>query len=298
MVKPKQIKTTTVPETETENNAVNPTPENEIMGKLGTILATHTTQFEKILTAIQDTKNALEAKIDTVTLDVGLLRSDHKKLAERVTSVELINTTTQPEIKTMQQEINRLTTGMEALHKRAEEAEGHSRRNNIRFIGFRERVETPAADLFLEKWLTTNVFANKLPKFFSVERAHRTPGRPPAPGAPARPIIARFLNYRDLLLHIFRTKGPFAHENNKISAYPDFTAEVQRRRASFLKVKSQLRSLNMQYALIYPAKLRVVDGENTHFFTTPEDTWTWLHAKGLVNESEATRSRDGWTAPK
>ena len=52
--------------------------------------------------------------------------------------------------------------------------------------------------------------------------------------------------------------GPYTHNNNTISAYPDFKAEVQRRRATFLAVKKHLRSLNMRYALLFPAKLRVV----------------------------------------
>ena len=43
----------------------------------------HTQQLEKILNAIKETKCTLEAKIDTVALDVGLLRADHKKLSEK-----------------------------------------------------------------------------------------------------------------------------------------------------------------------------------------------------------------------
>ena len=281
MVKPKQTKAMAAAGLEADNNDDSQVPETATLGDLNTLLASHTTQFEKILAAIQDTKNTLEAKIDNVALDVGLLRADHKKLAERVKVIEETNKMAHPEIQTLRQDVTRITNDVENLHKRAEEAEGRARRNNVRFIGFREKTESQAADLFLENWLITNVFANKPPKCFSIERAHRTPGRPPPPEVPARPIIARFLNYRDrdLILQIFRTRGPFMHENNKISAYPDVTTEVQRHRTSFLKIKNQLRSLSIQYALIYPAKLRVVDGDSTRFFTTPEDAWTWLHAR-------------------
>ena len=88
------------------------------------------------------------------------------------------------------------------------------------------------------------------------------------------------------------------HGNNKISAYPDFPAEVQRRRATFLKVKTHLRSLDMKYALLFPAKLRVIDGDTTRFFTTPEDTWTWLHARGLANHTVESLSDKEWNSPR
>ena len=101
-------------------------------------------------------------------------------------------------------------------------------------MGFPEGLEKEGTDMFLEEWLRGSVLAGSIPKFFSVERSHRTPGKPPLVGSPARPIIARLLNFRDrdLILHLFRTRGPFKYENNIVSAYPGFTMEVPRRRAN------------------------------------------------------------------
>ena len=107
--------------------------------------------------------------------------------------IEEVNTTLHPEIQTLRQDVTRITNDMENLHKRAEEAEGRARRNNVRFIGFRERTESQAADLFLENRLTTNLFANKPPKFFSIEREHRIPGRPPPPGSTITPADSQIL---------------------------------------------------------------------------------------------------------
>ena len=80
MVKPKQTKAAVAADPEAESNADSQVPEAATLGDLNVLLASHTNQFEKILAAIQDTKNTLEAKIDSVALDMGLLRSDHKKL--------------------------------------------------------------------------------------------------------------------------------------------------------------------------------------------------------------------------
>ena len=91
--------------------------ETESLKSLGTILEAHSTQFERILAAIQDTKCALESKIDTVALDVGLFRSDHKKLVECVVEVEAVASNLQPEVKEMQQDIKMLSADMEALQR-------------------------------------------------------------------------------------------------------------------------------------------------------------------------------------
>ena len=73
MVKPKQNKTAPIMEEDLERHEGAPSPEIDSLKNLGTILEAHSAQFEKILTAIQDTKSALETKIDTVTQDVSLL---------------------------------------------------------------------------------------------------------------------------------------------------------------------------------------------------------------------------------
>ncbi|KAJ1185575.1 hypothetical protein NDU88_002367 [Pleurodeles waltl] len=52
------------------------------------ILAAHTQKFDDILRAVQSIKSTLEPKIDALCIDMGHLREEHKKLKERVTSME------------------------------------------------------------------------------------------------------------------------------------------------------------------------------------------------------------------
>ena len=300
MVRPKQPRSEpeqAADQTQTQNRS----PDSpDMMQLLQATLEGHSKQFDKILQAIQDTKTTLETKIDTVALDLGILRADHRKLAERVTELESGSLTVQPTIHQLQKEVRDMAVDVGALQRRAEEAEGRTRRNNIRFVGFPEKAEAKNSDLFLEEWLGATVLGGNLPKFFSVERSHRTPGRPPPVGSPARPLIARFLNYRDrdLILQLFRTKGPFKFGNANISAYPDYTLEVQKKRATFMAVKKQLNSSNIKYALLFPAKLRVIADERVYFFLSPEDAWTWLHAKGLATRPSESPEEERWHLPK
>ncbi|KAJ1190092.1 hypothetical protein NDU88_006831 [Pleurodeles waltl] len=73
--------------------------------------------------------------------------------------------------------------------------------------------------------------------------------------------------------------------------------EVTAKRNSFTKVKQRLRELNYKYALLFPAKLWVIDGEATRLFQSPEDVWTWLHAKGLVHSASDTLDDTTWLTP-
>ncbi|KAJ1204422.1 hypothetical protein NDU88_008200 [Pleurodeles waltl] len=72
---------------------------------------------------------------------------------------------------------------------------------------------------------------------------------------------------------------------------------VEAKRNSFTKVKQRLRELNYKYALLFPAKLRVIDGEANRLFQSPEDAWTWLHAKGLVHSATDTLEDATWLTP-
>lgn len=65
-------------------------------------------------------------------------------------------------------------------------------------------------------------------------------------------------------------------DNSKISLFPDFSAEVQKQRAQFNDVKKRLRSLEIQYSMLYPARLRVVARDEVHFFEKPALVMQWL----------------------
>lgn len=62
----------------------------------------------------------------------------------------------------------------------------------------------------------------------------------------------------------------------RVFFYPDFSAEVKGCRAKFADVKRHLRSLQLLYAMLYPAKLRVTANRQAHFFELAQETATWL----------------------
>ena len=149
-------------------------------------------------------------------------------------------------------------------------------------------------ELYIEKWLTDKVLQWKQSRFFSVERVHRVPGQPPRLGAPPRPIIVRLRNFRDRdhILQQARSHGPWRVDSREVNIYLDFTNIVQKQRNTYVPVKRVLRQLDIKYALFFPAKLRVIYKERTHFFQTAEAVWDWMEAPGLQAHKATEKDKE------
>lgn len=171
-----------------------------------------------------------------------------------------------------------MQTANEQFARRLEDSESRARRNNIRIIGIPEKSEETATDLFVEDLLLNHLAPKGLSKFFTVERAHRVPGGRPKPGAPPSPIIARIFNFRDrdAILQASRVGGPVKFENTTVSFYPDVTQSVQKQRLGFQGVKRRMRDMDLKYAMLFPARLRVEYEDKAFFFDRPDVVSDWL----------------------
>ncbi|KAJ1170724.1 hypothetical protein NDU88_002597 [Pleurodeles waltl] len=58
----------------------------------------------------------------------------------------------------------------------------------------------------------------------------------------------------------------------------------------FRRIKQKLRALQLQYILLYPAKLKVVAQVKAHFFDTLSEVWEWLEVQGEAIPSQAGRN--------
>ncbi|KAJ1184807.1 hypothetical protein NDU88_001609 [Pleurodeles waltl] len=107
----------------------------------------------EILMAIQGSRVALEGKIETVAVEVNLLRADLQKVSDKVKVAEGSIVELQTEVGALRIQMVQANSMARRLEARLEDAEGRSRQNNVRLLGFPERAEGSAAEAFFESWI-------------------------------------------------------------------------------------------------------------------------------------------------
>ena len=97
-----------------------------------------------LLEAIQGSREALEGQIAGVSIDVNLLRADLHKISDKVKGAERNIAVLKTKFKHLKQQVSQMTMANGILTYRVEDADGRSRQNNIRLLGFPERAEGQA----------------------------------------------------------------------------------------------------------------------------------------------------------
>lgn len=145
-------------------------------------------------------------------------------------------------------------------------------------MGVPEKVEGLNPSEYYESQILNTFGKEKLTPLFAIERAHSVPLQPLPPGTPPRPVLMKLLHFRDrdLILRKACDLQDAMINGCPVSSYPDFSADVQKRRMQFQYVKQRLRALQTPYAMLYPAKLRVAALGSTHFFESRKDASQWL----------------------
>lgn len=243
---------------------------------------------EKLLEAINLCRTSLASQIEEVKVDISLIRQDFHKLRDRVKETETRISDMEDTIPPMRTEVHHMKQQIQQLFSKQEDLENRSRRCNLRLIGLPEGAEGKDPTLFLEQLLIKTYGREAFSPMLAVERAHRMPARPPPQGAPPRTFIAKMLNYRDrdAALRLARERGNIPLGNVKIAVFPDFSAKVQRRRQNFMEAKRKLRSLNMKYAMLFPARLRVEHDGRVSFFEDPAELMAWLERRNNLEKAD------------
>ncbi|KAJ1127016.1 hypothetical protein NDU88_005422 [Pleurodeles waltl] len=107
----------------------------------------------EIPATIRGSRVALEGKIETVAVEVNLLRADLRKVSDKVKVAGGSLVELQMEVGALRKQMAQASFTVGRLEARLEDAEGRSRRNNIRLLGFPERAEGSAAETFVENWI-------------------------------------------------------------------------------------------------------------------------------------------------
>ncbi|KAJ1209239.1 hypothetical protein NDU88_004617 [Pleurodeles waltl] len=149
----------------------------------------------EVLAAIEDSRVALEGKIETVAVEVNLLKADLRKVLDKVKVAGGSIAEIQSEVGTLQSQVAQATSTVGQLEARLEDAEARSCWNNVRLLGFQERAEGLTVESFVESWIKDVLQPVGLSGVSVVERAYQALVAQRRPGALPRAIIVRLLNY-------------------------------------------------------------------------------------------------------
>ncbi|KAJ8415775.1 hypothetical protein AAFF_G00403320 [Aldrovandia affinis] len=81
----------------------------------------------------------------------------------------------------------------------------------------------------------------------------------------------RILHEKEQVLRLARERGRLEFQGRQVMIFPDFSAELNKRRAEYVEVKKLLREKEgVRYGLVYPARLRVSFQGQEKMFDTPQ----------------------------
>ncbi|KAJ1157650.1 hypothetical protein NDU88_010354 [Pleurodeles waltl] len=234
MVKDKATKLAQANKIINHSHTLPPTERMEVAGdhRLGTLeMVTHNPSLADLVEAINYSKAKMVNKIEAVAVDITSLCADLCKVSERVTDTEQNMEVLQREVCSLNATVSGLQKLTLRLDERVEDSKGRSRRKNLHFVGFPEKVEEPSTELFLEEWITTILKPESLSYFFTIKRAHRAL-------VPPRAIIAHLFNYCDCHV-IFQCTQALklpSYQGRHISIFPNYTQQVQEQQKTFTAV--------------------------------------------------------------
>uniref|UniRef100_A0A1A8BV28 LINE-1 type transposase domain containing 1 n=2 Tax=Nothobranchius kadleci TaxID=1051664 RepID=A0A1A8BV28_NOTKA len=249
--------------------------------------------------------NASKVAIDTNTLQAfrdivkEVIKEENDSLREEIIrAVPPINTTleeyggklrnhdqglTELDTRLVAMEANyqELKDGYEKLQRKTDDLENSARRYNLRVLGVPEGLEQGNPTRFMAA-LLQEVFGGGLEKPPMLDRAHRAPAPKPPQGGRPRPFIVCFHYYREkeLIQSLAREKSRLDFRDGQLLIFPDFSADLTRRRTAFNEVKEILRKQEgVRYGLLYPARMRISFRGETKVFNSPEDVKGFIDSR-------------------
>ncbi|KAJ8383286.1 hypothetical protein AAFF_G00222220 [Aldrovandia affinis] len=219
--------------------------------------------------------------IAKLSIQLSANRAIIDRYEQTIQEVETTLNDIESRLTTLKSICSALTKENEALTLKTDDLENRLRCNNIRIIDLPEKVEGSQPTSFIEIFLkeTFGATAEAFPTPPVVDRAHRIATPRKRQDDPPCPFIARMHHFqtKESILKLAREAGSLLFRGTEVHIYPDYSAEVSKKRAAYFTVKSQLRNAGFTYRMFFPAKLQVTDKHGQKLtFPSPGEVSTFL----------------------
>lgn len=246
--------------------------------------------YADMVKAVQDAMTPLLEK-HTAQLQqaVAEIKGQVHQLAQKIQITEGRLGETFQDVFSLKEQFDTLQKSHFHLCNKVDDLENRSRRCNLRIVGLPESVKGPDLFRFLQETLPELLHIKDVCSDLVVERAHRL--GPPRAGTEGRPrvVIFKSLNFihKEAIWQASRKRKELHWEGSRLFIFQDYSAEVSRARREFAPLCSRLVKENRKFALLFPARLRLYDGNSFRDFSTVGDVEGYL--RELQNQ-EATIS--------
>lgn len=178
---------------------------------------------------------------------VNGIKRDLLSQSRRIGEAEERISQAEEDIIALQQKVIQLERTAKMLGNKVQDQEDKGRCSNLRLVGLPEKTEGPDMCKFLERWLPM-ALDDTFTSAPIIERAHRVGPVNSNRSSTSRPIVMKFLNYKDRekTLGAARRQKEVRYENQRVSFFPDLSAETRQQQRQFDGVKARFRSMNIR----------------------------------------------------
>lgn len=232
--------------------------------------------------------DGIDSRLENVTSEVTTMKSALSETNEalnkqfqRLDAAEQRISDLEDTLHTTKRDLHRAQKLIKNLEAKTDDLENRGRRKNLVLMGLPEQSEGQYLFKYIQQkipeWLNL-----MLDQPLEIERAHRSLQPRPEPGKPPRPILIRFLRFRDreMIFQAAKKKTALCEGEAKLTFRQDLSAEVRRKRKEFSGVIEYFLARGMFRGFAYPHRLRVLHKGNIELFDNPSE------AKALINKLE------------
>lgn len=214
---------------------------------------------------------AMDTKISTVleaihdqTVQLQAMSQRIGDAEERIAAVETLTSSVDVKTAALEKQVRDLEDHVNDLENRG-------RRCNVRVVGLPEGTEGSDPVQFFEKWIPDHLQITTKAGRIKMDRAHRSLA--PKPGLNQRPrsVILKFHNFTDKQRVMEAARRVGGDKSPRVLFFNGFSAALVKKRKAFDQVKARLKEKKIDYALLYPAILRVMVDGKPKKLSSPEE---------------------------
>uniref|UniRef100_A0A669BMT3 L1 transposable element RRM domain-containing protein n=1 Tax=Oreochromis niloticus TaxID=8128 RepID=A0A669BMT3_ORENI len=211
-------------------------------------IAKHGAELSKITSLMDGLKKSVEGRLDAIDATLTSLQKKYHESERRFEDLDEAMSANDSRLATLEASCKELQVANTLLKAKVNDLEGRSRRLNMRIVGVKE----------------------------GDEKAHRSLRPKPQPNERPHVIIAKVHNDRDVfdILRLSRQRSPLLYRGDRVSIFPDYTAEVSAQRQALASVRKWLTDAGAKCSLRFPAKLQVEYNNTSKTFMSANESLT------------------------